>query len=99
MPPEWHPPEEYLALLKGVNHGTSNDSQSEEGQASFHEHRKENEAHQRKAEKRERGHPTVMDIVEMMKVLMKILREVDAIYHEIVGGDKNDEQQEDDSDI
>ena len=40
-----------------------------------------------------------MDIVEMMKVLMKILREVDAIYHEIVGGDKNDEQQEDDSDI
>lgn len=40
-----------------------------------------------------------MDIVEMMKVLMKILREVDAIYHEIVGGEKDDDGKEDDSDI
>lgn len=40
-----------------------------------------------------------MDIVEMMKVLMKILREVDAIYHAIVGGDKNDDEQENDSNI
>lgn len=38
-----------------------------------------------------------MDIVEMMKVLMKILREVDAIYHAIVGGEKN--ESEDDSNV
>ena len=30
-----------------------------------------------------------MDIVEMMKVLMKILKEVDAIYHTIVGEQDN----------
>lgn len=38
-----------------------------------------------------------MDIVEMMKVLMKILREVDEIYHTIVGGEKN--ESEDDSNV
>lgn len=97
MPPEWHPPEEYFSLLKGVTYGSPNESKAQDRQANLHEHREENQAHQRKAEERKGGHPTVMDIVEMMKVLMKILREVDAIYHAIVGGEKN--ESEDDSNV
>lgn len=38
-----------------------------------------------------------MDIADMVKILLKILKEVDEIYHAIVG--ERDNGKEDDSDI
>lgn len=85
MPPEWHPPEEYFSLLKGVTYGSPNESPTENRQANLHEHREENQAHQRETEERKGGHQALVDISEIVKILLKILREVDEIYHTIVG--------------